>query len=126
MASKSTYYTDSDEEGAASRVNQVEDGYHTSSSDSDYEEECSTPPTKRRSNASDSGCGTGPSSSKYNRFMNKYVSFNGKKTPETAPGSSGNGHASDDEHRNARFRKRVRKARVNLRNRACLNDSDSN
>ncbi|CAG9762135.1 unnamed protein product [Ceutorhynchus assimilis] len=117
---KTPYPNDSEEDSPSTSP---ENGYSTSTS----EFECATPPKKRRNlSQSDSGCGTGPSSTKSRRFMEKYVCFNARKTPETVPGTSQNGHTSDEENRNERFRKKIRKVRLNLRNRVCSNDSDSN
>lgn len=121
---KSNYFSDSDEDcpsTSAANGNGVPGGL-SSSTDSEYGYDYYTPPKKRRAASySDSGCGTGPSSTK-SKFMEKYVCFN--KAPEMAGGSQ-NGYSSEEEHRNERFRKRVRKARVNIRNRVGA-DSDSN
>lgn len=93
----------------------------TTSSDEDYEFDYHQTPTKKRKNDdfTDSGCGTGPSSSK----SRPKVSFSVKKT--TPHGGRQKDCSSDEEVRKERFRKRVRKARVNFRKNVCA-DSDSN
>ncbi|KAF7266740.1 hypothetical protein GWI33_019961 [Rhynchophorus ferrugineus] len=89
----------------------------TSSSDEDYEFDYRTPTKKLRvgDQSADSGCGTGPSSSKRSRgvyFVKKLA-----HTPKE--------FSSDEEVRTEKFRKRVRKTQLNLRRNMCA-DSDSN
>ncbi|KAL1513165.1 hypothetical protein ABEB36_002613 [Hypothenemus hampei] len=120
-------FSDSDEDfDTLSNGHTFDKGYSTSTSESDYEHDHHTPYKRRKLSQSDSGCGTGPSSKKSSRFMEKYMCFNGKSTPEVGPSSSQNGNSSDEDLRSEKFRKRVRKARFNFRNRVCANDSDSN
>ncbi|XP_066154685.1 DDB1- and CUL4-associated factor 5 [Euwallacea fornicatus] len=121
-------FSDSEDECILNYTNghKVEDGYSTFSSDSD-DCEFHTPPTKRRTiSHTDSGFGTSSSNNRSSRCLDKYLNFSSKKTPEIAPGNTQNGRTSDEEHRNERFRKRVRKARMHFRNRVYANDSDSN
>lgn len=120
VATKSNVSDSEDDCPATTNGYKLVDGYGSSSTDSDFEYQLHTPPTKRRTvSQSDSGFGTCPSSHRSTRLTN----FSGKKAPET---SSQNGHTSDEEHKSERFRKRIRKARMNFRNRVCANDSDSN
>ncbi|XP_050312634.1 DDB1- and CUL4-associated factor 5 [Anthonomus grandis grandis] len=99
----------------------------TTSTDSENEFDHGTPPPnkKRSLSYSDSGCGTGPSSTKSSRFMNKYVRFNRTQEEEEGEEEEDGGQSSEEDERREEFRKRVRKARVNLRRRTYA-DSDSN
>lgn len=95
---------------------------YLSESESDYEFNYQTPSPsrKRRYSASvtDSGCGSGPCSSNGSyslRNRRNYVSCN----------NGYNGHSSDDDYAYVSFKKRVKKAKLNIRKHIGA-DSDSN
>lgn len=93
-----------------------DDGYSDTSSDSDFE--YTYTPKRRCVSASDSGCATAPSSS---------TSSSSAKHPKSHKVCSNSNRISDDEYVNIveKFRKRVRKVRMNIKRKFCA-DSDSN
>lgn len=102
-----------------------ENSYHStylSESESDYEFNHQTPPPsrKRRSSPSvtDSGCGSGPCSS-----SGSYSLRNSKNYSSCNNGF--NQHSSDDDYAYVSFKKRVKKAKLNIRKHIGA-DSDSN
>lgn len=91
-----------------------------SDSDSDFEFDYQTPPPskKRRSSVADSGCGSGPCSSN--------GSYSLRNSRSNLPCSSSfNDHSPEDDYRCATFKKRVKKAKLNIRKHVGA-DSDSN
>ncbi|KAJ3650202.1 hypothetical protein Zmor_021903 [Zophobas morio] len=93
-----------------------------SESDTDYEYDYRTPVKKRRTvSASDSGCGTGPCSS-----TSPYPIRNTRNHQECSSNDFYNNERdSEDEFNYEKFKKRVSKARVNIRKHIGV-DSDSN
>lgn len=95
-------------------------------SDSDHHADFHQTPMKRTSNVSDSGCTTGPSSSA-SSCSSRHI--NGQIRHQTSVCSSvlnGNDDgSSNEEYHYGKFRKRVKKARMNIRKKFGA-DSDSN
>ncbi|RZC41940.1 DDB1- and CUL4-associated factor 5 [Asbolus verrucosus] len=97
-------------------------GTHDIESDTDYEFDYRTPVKKRRTvSASDSGCGTGPCSS-----TSPYPIRNSRNHQECSSNDLyNNGRDSEEEFNYEKFKKRVNKARMNIRKQIGV-DSDSN
>lgn len=91
-----------------------------SDSDSDFEFDYRTPPPskKRRGSVTDSGCGSGPCSSN-----GTYSLRNSRNNPSCS--SSFNDRSPEEDYRCVTFKKRVKKAKLNIRKHVG-GDSDSN